>query len=107
MSSAVRFCLVAVPATWVSLLLSATVDAQEKPASAFCEASARGLATAVAYSRYPNGTAQSARHGYRSCCGRSSRISYHGAFEPTNMCAIGLRAGASTSDPYGTRILPS
>src|SRR5436189_4639774 len=42
-------------------------------------------------------------HGYSSCWGRSSRISCHGAFEPTNMCAVGLSAGSSTSDPYGTR----
>jgi hypothetical protein len=46
-------------------------------------------------------------HGYSSCWGRSSRISYHAAFEATNMWAIGLRLGASISDPYGTRILPS
>ena len=60
-----------------------------------------------AHSRYRNGTAQSSGHGYSSCCDRSSRISYHGAFEPTNIWAVGLRVGASISDPYGTRILPS
>src|SRR5207244_5055030 len=41
--------------------------------------------------------------GYSSCWGRSSRISCHGAFEPTNMCAVGLSAGSSMSDPYATR----
>jgi hypothetical protein len=41
--------------------------------------------------------------GYSSCWGRSSRISCHGAFEPTKMCAVGLSAGSSMSDPYATR----
>jgi len=51
--------------------------------------------------------AHSSGQGYSSCWGSPSRISYHGAFEPTNMWAIGLRFGSSTRDPYGTRILPS
>jgi hypothetical protein len=51
--------------------------------------------------------AHSSGQGCSSCWGSSSRISYHGAFEPTNMWAIGLRFGSSTSDPYGTRTLPS
>jgi len=41
--------------------------------------------------------------GYSSCWGRSSKISYHGALEPTNMWAVGLSVGSSTSVPYGTR----
>src|SRR5437588_5554888 len=41
--------------------------------------------------------------GYASCRGRSSRMSYQGAFEPTNICAIGLSEGSSTSVPYGIR----
>src|SRR5262249_14360219 len=39
--------------------------------------------------------------------GRSSRISYHDAFDPTSMCAVGVSAGSSINVPYGTRILPS
>src|SRR5690349_5535501 len=39
---------------------------------------------------------------YSSCCGRSSRIWNHGAFEPTKMCFVGCREGASRSDPYAT-----
>ena len=38
-----------------------------------------------------------------SYCGRSSRISYHDAFEPTKMCAIGLSVGSSINVPYGIR----
>jgi hypothetical protein len=45
--------------------------------------------------------------GYSSCWGRSSEISCHEAFEPTNMCAVALSAGSSINEPYGTRILPS
>lgn len=37
--------------------------------------------------------------GYSPWRGRSSWISYQDAFEPTNMCAVGLRAGSSVSDP--------
>jgi hypothetical protein len=37
-----------------------------------------------------------------SCCGRSSVIVYHGAFEPTKMWALGRIEGESTNVPSVT-----
>ena len=51
----------------------------------------------------PNASSPDQDQGYSSCWGRSSKISYHGALEPTNIWPIGLSAGSSTSVPYGTR----
>src|SRR5215218_6000819 len=48
------------------------------------------------------GSVSSPQAQYSSFCGRSSVISYHGAFEPTKMCSLGRIAGTSTSDPIAT-----
>ena len=65
----------------------------------------RGIS--VALLRSPSTRSEGHDHGDSSYCGRSSRIWYHEAFEPTKMCAVGLSVGSSTSVPYGIRILPS
>src|SRR5262249_34543049 len=44
--------------------------------------------------------------GYPSQVGSPSRISYHGAFEPTKMCPIGRAPGSPSNAPDGRNSLP-